>query len=349
MEQIKWYTPANKNIMLCGFPFYASDGVYRRLQLNPPKNLPVNVNIIANETAGGQIRLSACLKSLYVKVDLAPVRKHYWHMSDLAAFGFDCYVFKDGQYRYLSSAKFDANAQRYESKLFELNNPEKLDILLNFPLYCGVDKVMVGMDSDAVLHEPQAFGHDKRVVFYGSSIAQGACASRPGMCCTNILSRLLDMEVINLGFDSSGKAEAEVAEAVREIPDTAVLVISVEGNCPDNVWLKEKSIEFIRVYREKQHDTPIIILSFMHGSKDGIIASELEKRLEKRDVQKEIADYHRGRGDKNIYFVEGESFERDIFEGYDISSEQTADGLHLTDLGFVRKAKGLYGLIKKLI
>ncbi len=347
---IKWYSPTKVPFKIYGFPFFDEEGVYRRMRLNPPKPIPEMVNILANETSGGQIRFSARLKKLKIKVELAKLRTFYPHLTTTASCGFDCYVKEKDEFCYYSTSMIDPANSRYVVTMIDLNEEKQLDIILNFPLYCGVDKVLIGVDENALIYPPKKFSTNKRLVLYGGSIIQGACASRPGMSSGNILSRWLDMEVIDLGFDASGKAEAEMAECISEIPNTELLLITdIEANCPDDIWLKEKLHEFIKIYRKCQPETPIIIKSLPPFAKECILEYALNSRLAKKAIQSDIVKFYNNSGDDNIYFLDGEKTYNEIFEGFSIGNEMTVDGSHMTDLGFINQSKGLYTFIKEIL
>ena len=59
--------------------------------------------------------------------------------------------------------------------------------------------------------KPLPVRNDKPIVVYGTSITQGACASRPDSHGPNaILGRKLDRPVINLGFSGNGRLGKEL-------------------------------------------------------------------------------------------------------------------------------------------
>src|SRR5262249_28093654 len=91
------------------------------------------------------------------------------------------------------------------------------ELLLYLPLYNGVSSVEIGLPKAAKLSKAALPAYRKPIVFYGTSITQGGCASRPGMVHTAILGRRLDWPVINLGFSGNGKMEVELAHLLAEI------------------------------------------------------------------------------------------------------------------------------------
>ena len=84
-------------------------------------------------------------------------------------------------------------------------------------------------------------------MFYGTSITQGGCASRAGMCYTALVGRWLDYEVINLGFSGSGMMEPELAELIAEL-DPAVFVLDTMANMSPEM-VNERESQFIKILR----------------------------------------------------------------------------------------------------
>ena len=360
---MKWYNPQCSPFVISGFAFYKEDQLYRRLPVNPPAGLPEAVYELANETAGGQIRFHARLKTLKIQVSLASRQLFFHeygtpHLTDLTKYGFDCYVSVDGgDYHFVGIAANDSVEERrdasglfYEACFFNSEEETEADILLNFPLYGAVDKVLIGVNEEAEVSAPQkTFRDERKIVFYGGSIEQGACASRPGMCETNILSRWLNREVYNLGFNTSGKAEAEVAQTIAQIENVAAFVISTEGNCPDGAWMEEKLGVFVDILRRKHPDAQILIMPFPESPTELVNPAKRHKRLEKLEAQKRIVSGRRQAGDQRILLFSQDECKERSFEGIPVWHEFFSDGLHKTDLGYYAVAKGLFEILNSCI
>lgn len=351
---MKWYNPQNAPFLISGFPFYETDRLYRRMPLNPSHPIPEAVYGLANETAGGQIRFHGRLKTLALEVSLAakPLYfvRDYAHQALTGQSSFDLYVSRNGGDYIFSGVKsiFSKQDRFLPMELIHLDEAEEFDILLNFPLYNAVDKVMIGVDDEAeisVTRKP--FVDDKKIAIYGSSIQQGGCAGRPGMSDANILSRWFNREVYNLGFNSSGKAEPEMAHVLSEIDGLAALVISVEGNCPDIQWLDEKLRGFIEIYRRRRPDTPIILMPFLVGGTDLLDPKKLADRLNRREVQRKIVEDFTAAGDKHLHLLLRDEYLPADFDGHSILHEGTVDGLHYNDLGFFWSTQVLYRFLKE--
>ncbi|MBE6910894.1 MAG: hypothetical protein E7473_00030 [Ruminococcaceae bacterium] len=349
----KWFAPTEKPFVLTGFPFYDTDGIYRRYPLNPPEELPVKVEDNARGSSGGQIRFSAKTSQLRLRVKLREVPLHGYHITTLAEAGFDVYAAKkDGNYVFCGVTKFEPAETEYKATLIQLENAQELDFIINFPLRTPVESVLVGLDEKCVPTSPPSFSKDSRILIYGASIMHGFCASRPGMTMANIISRRLNREVINMGVNGSALCETSVAKSVRMVDNVSLLIINTEGNCPDDKFIAEYLPEFIEVYREVHPETPIAVMSFMRESREYIDDIARRRRLAKKEAQIKTVEAFKNSGDKNIYFWDGEDFTNEyediVFGGHCAGNECTVDTQHKSDLGFWLMANGVMRRIKEL-
>ena len=351
---MKWLDPQCDPFRISGFPFYEKEQVYRRMPLDATGYVPNAVDGLANETSGGQIRFHGKLKELTIQVELAAKLGFFDHipgphLATTTRRSFDLYLSKDGgEYIFYDVAKgFFEGDKTYTRRLLRLQEEAEFDFLLNFPLYGGVDKIMIGVDDEAEISAPHyQFRTDKKIAIYGSSIQQGACASRPGMGLSNILSRWMDTEFYNFGFNSSGKAEPEVAEIISQVPDLSALVISIEGNCPDGVWLDEKLRKFLEIFRTRYPQLPVMILPFIVSGQEFLKPESFEKRMAYRQIQQKIVDDRKAAGDDNIYLLLQDDAMQQQFRDHSVWHECTVDSLHYTDLGFFWVAQQLYSFLR---
>ncbi len=140
---------------------------------------------------------------------------HMNHMTDTGAKGLDLYCLqKNGDWHFVNSAR--PKGKINQATIIKNMHPEEREYMLYLPLYDGLISLSIGVDSLATISQPLMDYPIRKnpVVFYGTSILQGGCASRPGMAHTNIISRRLNRECINLGF--SGNAFLDL-ETLKEI------------------------------------------------------------------------------------------------------------------------------------
>jgi lysophospholipase L1-like esterase len=174
------------------------------------------------------------------------------------------------------------------------------------------------------------------VIVYGTSITQGGCASRPGMAYTNILSRRLQREVINLGFSGNGRGEPELAHLLAEIPRPGLFLLDYEANTPSTEDFRRTLPAFIGILRAAHPTVPILLVSQIRFAPEAAFPARGATRLERRAFQQElVADLQRA-GDNHITFLDGETLLPAA-----TWDECTVDGVHPTDLGFLAMANAL--------
>jgi len=339
---MRWLLPTEAPFRLSGFAWFREDRVYRRLPVTPRWPLPEAVDALANCTAGGQIQFRTDSPKLAVRVRLSgPANMN--HMPATGQCGFDCYLGSPKQQRYCSTTKYDHRKTEYECVMFDFPEPEMRNVTLNFPLYQGVREVLVGLGSGAQVEEPVAYDDDRPVVVYGTSITQGGCAARPGLAYTNILSRRLNREFINLGFSGSGRGEPEVARTMAEIPDPGCLVLDYEANASADGLLEKTLAPFIGILREAHPETPMLVVSRPRFASENFNEDAVAARLRRRDFQQRTVEERRADGDDRIFFFDGGGL---LGEDFD---ECTVDGAHPTGLGFWRMARALEPVLAEIL
>lgn len=339
---LKWHDVSKAPFRLEGFPFFANDGVYRRLPLRSPEPLPEAVHYLANNTAGGQARFRTDSTHVAIRVAVSGFGKMV-HMAATGQNGFDLYIGEPARERFCNCAKYSMKDKGYELLLFHHARRQVREFTLNFPLYNGVREVLVGLAPDARLEEPTPRALSGRVVVYGTSITQGGCASRPGTCYTNILSRRLNVEFVNLGFSGSGKGEPEVARSVTLVPEPLLFVMDYEGNCMDPERLRKTLPEFVEILRQRHPQLPVLVISRIPHSNQLFFEDYAAKADLRREIQRSYVDERRAAGDCRVHFFDASQV---LGEDFD---ECTVDGCHPTDLGFLRMARAFEPVFREIL
>lgn len=339
---LKWHDPKVAPIQLAGFAWFDTDEAYRRMPLAPREPLPAAVDQLANATAGGQIRFITDSTLVAVRVQLAGVA-NMTHMPATGQCGCDVYLERAGRKVFYNAAKYDRSQQGYEILLCDLEPGNLYNVTLNLPLYMGVHDVRVGLEPKAKVLPPPPYDSPMRVVIYGTSITQGGCASRPGMCYSNILSRRINQEFINLGFSGNGKGEPEVARTMATIREPGLFVLDYEANSGGLEGMRSTLPEFIRILRQAHPRTQILVLSKIPYSTEDFHSQARAARLASRDYQRYTVDNLRLCGDGRIHF----------FDGSDLLGrdwpESTVDSVHPNDLGFMRMADTLTPVLQRIL
>ncbi len=264
------------------------------------------------------------------------------HMSPTGSRGLDLYVLGDDSvWTTLGAARPNRHRTRSDAEVMRDMTPRMREYMLYLSLYNGVDSIEIGVDSAAKVLPPAVDlpRRGKPIVMYGTSILQGACASRPGMAHTNMVMRELQHEVINLGFSGNALLDPEVARLMAQ-SDASVYVVDATTNCAPAV-IDERMENFIGILREARPETPILIIE-----SPIFPASRFNNRLlgtieDKNRRLKAIYGRLRER-DANLHYFEG----TDVLDG---NNEATVDNTHFTDMGFASYAERLIPLINSLI
>lgn len=339
-DGIIWFDPREEPFELVGFEWIKTEKVYRRLPVNPEWEIRDAVDQLANHTAGGQLRFRTNSRRILVKVELREPSGMY-HMPATGQSGFDLYILEGEQQRYWKTTRFPHDTTHYQVELFKTSDPKNSAYTVNFPLYNGVNSLWIGLEEGSLLEEALPFKRPGKVVVYGTSITQGGCVSRPGMAYTNILSRDLGMQFVNLGFSGNGRGEPALAHLITQIADTRCILLDYEANAGPSIKLTLGP--FVDVLREKHPDIPILIMSKIRYAYNQEGEPGYETWLELRDFQRDLVNKRKLAGDKLIYFLDGSTI---LGEDYD---ECTVDGVHPNDLGSFRIAKALRPVLENIL
>ena len=263
------------------------------------------------------------------------------HMPATGVKGVDLYAYVNNQWQYIRTGF--PKGKTNEAVLLPDGDATFREYLLNLPLYDGVDSLQIGVNRDAKITNP-ADNHlmDKNpVVYYGSSIAQGGCASRPGLVFTNVLSRKLDRSFINFGFSGNGRFETSVGEAMSEI-DAALYVIDCNPNT-DVELIYDRTIALVQLLKKHRPNVPVLLVEGFENESSYFNKSTSKKNvLEKQKELKRGFDFLRNSNVTKLHYQEGKGL-----IGYD--HEGTVDGIHPTDVGMMRIADKLLPVIKGIL
>ncbi len=296
---------------------------------------------LSRDSTGLCVRFVTDATKIQARWNLISSQLEMVHMPATGVSGLDLYARDDdGQWRWLSVGR--PTAQENTVTLCEGIIPGRREYLLYLPLYNGVSEVAIGIPAENSLYTAPAYSDEvaKPIVFYGTSITQGGCASRPGMVHTSILGRWFDRPVINLGFSGNGRMEAEVTEFMAEI-DAAVFVI----DCLPNIGADEvaaRTEPMVQILREAHPETPILLVEDRTYSDALFNAGKRERNDSSRVALRAAYERLIADGDEHLYYLEGEHL-------LGTDNEGTVDSSHPTDLGFYRQAEAFRAALEPLL
>ena len=232
------------------------------------------------------------------------------------------------------------NPWTYENMAPELKL--KLDgtmqqVTINLPRNEKIAGIWVTVEDEAEILAPLPYSMPGKLCFYGSSITEGGCCSRPGNAYTSIVARWLDSDYVNFGFSGNAKGEDAMADIICR-RDFSALIYDYDHNAPNAEHLEKTHERFFKRVREAHPDMPVIMMSkpdFDSHPEDSIARREVIRRTYTGAI---------AAGDRNVYFLDGETFFGGV--GRDMC---TMDGCHPNDLGFYRMAEHVYALLAKIL
>ena len=330
-ERLRFYNSLSEPFKIYGV--FMEDGKFRRMPEKVAESVSKFVLTLHANTAGGRVRFRTNSPYVAINVKMGSIGKMP-HFTLAGSAGFDVYRNDGNGEDYVRTLMPPFNIEDGYESLISFEDEVMRDVTINFPLYSEVKELYIGLDEDAVIEAPTPYIDKKPIVYYGSSITQGGCASRPGNCYQGYISRTFNCDYINLGFSGSAKAEDAIIDYIKSL-DMSLFVYDYDHNAPNPQHLRDTHEKMFKAIREAQPDLPIIIMSApIFNIKDPAWA-------ERRDVVKATYDNAVSAGDRNVYFVDGKAL-MSLCE-----NNGTVDNCHPTDLGFYSMGRVLSFMIEK--
>lgn len=325
---IKFYDIKQKPFKIYGVEHI--DGMYRRMPASVAENTSEGVASLYKCAAGGRVRFKTDSPYLALNIKYGYCGKMS-HFAYSGSIGFDLYIKKDGKEIYWKSYIPPVDVVDSFEQVQPLDITGMTEIVINFPTYSSVKELYIGVSETATVCEPTPYKYETPIVYYGSSITQGGCSSRPGMTYQSIISRRFDTNFINLGFSGSAKGEDAMAEYIKTLP-MSVFVYDYDYNAADVEHLKNTHERMYKIIREANPDLPIIMLG----------APKYDYPKDRFAVIKATYDNAKARGE-NVYLLNGKQLME--LAGYD----GTVDYCHPNDLGFVSMAKAVGDVLEEIL
>ena len=327
---IKYYNVLEKPFCIYGISM--ENGKFRRLPEKVAVRISEGVAALHANTAGGRVRF--CTNSAYIaisaKMDFITRTPIF---SLLGSAGFDLYSREGNREKYEGSFVPPMDMTEGYESFIELEGSKSREFTIHFPLYSAVRELYIGLDERARLSEARPYRYQTPIVYYGSSITQGGCASRPGLTYQSILSRRFNCDYLNLGFSGSARGEERMADYIKTL-NMSLFVYDYDHNAPSPADLQNTHKRMFQTVRRARPQTPVIILSRPRYT----LRSDEKERL--AIIERTFQDA-KAAGDKNVFLLTG----RELMNA--CKEEGTVDGVHPNDLGFRSMARALGNVIKK--
>ena len=297
------------------------DPHFMRLPQKLADQVNKQVKALASCTAGGRIRFRTDSATVALRVKMHNVYRGD-HFPITGSAGLDLYA--DGIYRGTFRPPFEIT-DGFESRV-DLKEKKMREILIHMPLYSGVISLEIGVEPGSELLPGDEYRYTNPVLYYGSSITQGACASRPGNCYQNMISRKLDCDHVNLGFSSGALAEEIMIDYMATLP-MSVFVMDYDHNAPTPEYLEETHYKMYRRFRDARPDVPIVMASMPK-------VTATDNSVRRRAVILDTIAKAKAAGDENVYFVDGKEMMAMFGDDGGL-----VDDCHPNDLGFLCMAR----------
>lgn len=321
-----WYD--GRDIGIRGKGWNPTSAPYSRLPAAAEARVTVADWGLSHLSAGLHLRFATGSPSIRVRWSLIHANLAMPHMPATGVSGVDLYAKgKTGTWSFVANGRPSGTTSSVDFP----GGPDR-EYLLYLPLYNGVASLEIGISKDHRIAISEEGARPARpIVWYGHSITQGACASRPGMACTSRVGRALDREIVNLGFSGSGTMDAGMAGMIAGL-DPSVFVLDCLANMrPEEITARVGP--FIGALRAARPTTPILLVDEYHFQN----LPTLKGRLMRAEF-----DALKAKGDPNLHWMPAE----DVL-GRD--GDGTVDGVHPNDLGFARQAEAFMKALSAIL
>lgn len=329
--EVVWRDVRQAPFSLHGFYEPLTEPFFRRVPEDVAAATSEGVSILSRESAGGRVRFATDSPYVAIRVKYRNVGRAQ-HLTLLSSAGFDLYV--DGEFgsRFVKGFNVPYDVTDSYEQILYLESEAMRSLTINFPVHSVVEKLEVGLKPGARLAAPRPYRDVKPVVIYGSSIVHGTAATRPGSIYPLMISRDLNVDVLNLGFSGRAKGELSMAEWIATLP-MSIFVCDYDHNVPTPEYLEATHYPFYEVIRKKNPDLPYVMITRPNF---WTCRNDREAIMRRRDVVMRSYLKARDAGDQNVYFIDGFDFWV-APHTYDFA----VDGIHPNDAGFIRMADSI--------
>ncbi|MDD4689037.1 MAG: SGNH/GDSL hydrolase family protein [Eubacteriales bacterium] len=346
-EQLKFETEIEKDDLVFydlrsgafdvyGLYDYRNQDAFIRMPQEVADTVNEGVAHIHRESAGGRIRFASDSPYLAIKIEYEQVEPKIQAAMNRQA-GCDVYVHTEFGFDFITCITPSDHEKEGFAKCYDFGEKKMRSFTINMPFHGHVKNLYIGLSQDAVIGEGKKYINEKPVVFYGSSITQGASASRPGNTYENIISLRMNLNYTNLGFAGNAFGELTMAEYIKTL-DMSAFVSDYDHNAPDPQHLLETHKRLYDIVRSENPKLPYIMATRPYFKSDDLDC------IRRREIVLET--YHKAiaAGDRNVYFVDGES--------YFTADEMpfcSSDCVHPNDYALMKMANTIEPVIKKAL
>jgi len=335
---IAWHDPVKWGLEGRSWPDEPRARWYDRLPSAAEGKVTKAVWGLSRQSAGMAVRFRSDSPSIHVRYKLMNGQLAMPHIPATGASGVDLYA-RDpqGKWRWVGVAK--PGSQTPTAKLADKLPAQAREWMMYLPLFNGIESMEIGVKEGSSF-EGLAPRKENEIVFYGTSITHGACASRPGMTHVAILGRRLDVPTVNLGFSGNGRMDAAVGECLTRLNPAVFVIDCLPNMSPAEVT--ERTVPLVRQLRAARPETPILLVESRRNTESWIDPALQTLHTNKHAALKAEYEKLQAEGVKGLHYLRGDDLLGDDADG-------ATDGSHPSDLGFFRQADAFEPVLRQIL
>jgi lysophospholipase L1-like esterase len=334
MDDLVWHDVREWGVE--GKGFADTENFFDRLPARAKGVVREEVWNLSRHSTGMSAHFEADTPAIHVRYSLTSEGLALPNMPASGVSGVDLYAKHQNQWRWLATHQPTARMQT--ALLVKDILPGRRAYHINLPLHNGVKSLEIGIPKNAAF-APIAPRKIRPILWYGTSITHGLCASRPGITFVSILGRRLDRPILNFGFSGNGRMEIEVGRFLTEI-DAAIFVIDCVANSSPQ-QIAERTGPLVKLFRKDHPATPILLLGQRKEANLMLLPKMIDRKLQDEALRDAFEQLHR-EGATHLHY-------RGCEDVIGSDGEGTVDGSHPNDLGMMRYADALEPDLRKLL
>lgn len=350
-ENLKWWNPVSSATTIVGGQPWPKevDRFYDRFPARAQQIVRKEVWDLSRDAAGLTLRFKTNSKTIKIRYQVSSKSYAMDHFPATGKSGIDLYSLNNDKTWAWASGKYKfADTITYQFTSLDLDTKNYLsgrEYCLWLPLYSGLKWIEIGVPDSATFTAlpPRT---EKPIVVYGTSIAQGGCASRPGMAWTSIVERDLHIPVVNLAFSGNGRMEPEVIKLINEI-DARVFVLdclpNLNASSSDtaSVMVQHLIVNGVKTLRATHPQTPVLLVEHSGFIENRMDSARRKVIIDLNDASTKAFKTLQKDGIKNIFVLPASAI--------NLGTDGTVDGTHPSDLGMYRYAQAYEQSIRNLL
>ena len=337
-DKVQWHDVTQWGVEGRGWVDQERSKWFDRFPAKAEKTVTKSVWGLSRHSAGMMVRFKTDANAIHAKWKVTSARLGMAHMPPSGVSGLDLYA-RDTKGKWRWAAATRPSKQEMQAILLRGIKPGLREYALYLPLYNGTESLEVGVPEGAKF-ESLAPRKVKPLIFYGTSITHGACASRPGMAHPAILGRRLDMPVINIGFSGNGKMHTSVGDLMAEV-DAAAYIIDCLPNM-NAAAVNAHCVPLVKQLRKARPYTPIVLVEDRRFPNSWLVPRAAKIHDANHAALRKAYEQLKAAGVKHLHYLGGDALLGEDGEG-------TTDGSHPNDLGFIRQANAFEPVLRNAL